>query len=227
MHDEGYWVKNPQAKGPWLLKPADWFIDNVLVSHTGSILEWLKLIEEQGGRYEEFAWWGQKRVEKYAREIFGDGVVVDTVLVQENNTFFEDYFVRNHAATRIITPDGRRYILDYWDNMQRYAAFFGNLRVAPVGIQHETNWANHWRDQIAEENSTFLGSQDPRYRALEKQLHDLHQSHGLDNGADMVQKLESSNIQKNTGLSDLQKEIREARLNTIIKSYRLNKYIHY
>ncbi len=48
---------------------------------------------------------------------------------------------RNHVATRVILPDGRRYVLDYWEAMRG-----GQRQMIP-----EAEWRKRWRERLGED----------------------------------------------------------------------------
>lgn len=79
-------------------------------------------------RCEDFAEMGKARAESYIRDLYGDRadeVVIDRVYVDvvrsddlagQAAEALDVVAPKNHIANRVILPDGRRYLLDYWDH---------------------------------------------------------------------------------------------------------------
>lgn len=105
----------------------------------------------RGGQCGEFAAWGEEWVRPLARQRFGPGTIVDTLVVEEQSTlrqegigdWFDSWYRANHAATRVILPDGRRFIVDYWEAM-------GRGQGTPPRLIPEGQWTEKWKAEIGE-----------------------------------------------------------------------------
>ena len=103
------------------------------------------------GQCGEYAEWGEQWTRGFVRDRFGPDALVDTIVVEERSTVTPDgirdgldgLYRANHAATRVILPDGRRLVLDYWDALGR------NLG-SPPRLRDESDWAADWMAEIGE-----------------------------------------------------------------------------
>jgi hypothetical protein len=133
-----------------------------------------------GGQCGEFAEWGTDWTRVYAEEIFGEGVVVDPIRVEEGSSgraqslirdpieWADSFYRANHAAVRVILPNGESYVLDFWQaigDRQRglyeeavdytHDKFFGGSAKQPeVKIVKEKEWLKTWKERVG-------GSGDP------------------------------------------------------------------
>jgi hypothetical protein len=140
----------------------------------GGMINFLR--DKYGGQCGELAEWGTKWTKVYAEAIFGEGVIVDPIRIEERSSVhaqalvhdaidWADSWVRvNHAATRVTLPNGESYILDFWQavgDRQRglyeksvdYAhdKIFGGAPKRPeVKIMTESQWIRRWSDRIGE-----------------------------------------------------------------------------
>jgi hypothetical protein len=130
--DEGYWVRNPD-----LLSKA-W--NTVAHPFWGS----------HSGQCGEFAANGVRWMTDYVQQQFGPGAIVDEVYVARRSVFVHNpdfldeldaHLPMNHAATRVILPDGRRYVMDFWDAM-------GPSKGQPPRLVPEGEWAGRWSQRI-------------------------------------------------------------------------------
>jgi len=98
--NEGYYVKNRNIfTSVWAL--ADYNpIQNARDRRLNQI----------GARCEEYAVWGQRWSREFANEIYGEGTITTDVVMQ-------GFWISNHAATMIMTPDGEMLVLDYWESI--------------------------------------------------------------------------------------------------------------
>lgn len=129
-----------------------------------------------GGQCGEFAEWGVKWIKQYAEQIFGEGVIVDTIRIEERSSarpqvlvhdpieWADSWVQANHAATRMILPNGETYVLDFWQAVgdrqrshydrvvdQTYEKIFGSLPGdSEVKIMKESEWIKKWSDKIGE-----------------------------------------------------------------------------
>ncbi|HET9655312.1 MAG TPA: hypothetical protein VFP72_08155 [Kineosporiaceae bacterium] len=131
---EGYWVRNPSL----VAKVWNTFTHPWRGSHSG-----------QCG---EFADNGVRWMGEYVHDQFGPGAVVDTVYMARRSVFvpnpdlpdqIDAALPMNHAATRVILPDGRRFVMDFWEAM-------GRSQGAPPKLVPEDVWAVRWAGQIPE-----------------------------------------------------------------------------
>jgi hypothetical protein len=131
---EGYWVRNPNL----VAKAWNTFTHPWWGSHSG-----------QCG---EFADNGMRWMSDYVHDQFGPGAVVDVVYMARRSVFvpnpdtldtLDAALPMNHAATRVILPDGRRYIMDFWEAM-------GRSQGVPAKLVPENVWAARWAGQIPE-----------------------------------------------------------------------------
>ena len=93
-----------------------------------------EVLGQQGGQCGEFAKWGVQWTQDWAKENFGPETIVDELVLDPGLPI-------NHAATRIILPDGRRFILDYWEAMGR------SSNGAPHLVT-ENAWISKWRGEL-------------------------------------------------------------------------------
>jgi hypothetical protein len=115
---EGYYVRNSN-----LLKKA-WnnSIGRVVNECVGGY---------KGGQCGEYGQWGMDWSKDAVREIFGEKAII-TDISASNNRFL------GHRATKVILPDGRRIVLDYWEGM-------------PEGkpkIYSEEEWIKKWDKKL-------------------------------------------------------------------------------
>jgi hypothetical protein len=66
----------------------------------------------KGGQCGEFCDWGKGWVNKTVHDTYGDGVIITDITMNEKGW-------RNHAATRVILPDGRRVVIDFWESIHK------------------------------------------------------------------------------------------------------------
>ncbi len=85
----------------------------------------------QGGTCGDFAEWGMHWVGDDLRRTFGNGVYVEQIVLQRNSMI-------NHAATKVILPNGERYVMDFWDGIQDRKPH----------MYTEQEWLNKWKPQL-------------------------------------------------------------------------------
>ncbi len=140
---EGYYVKNAHTSGPIQdglttgltfggIKDFDTIRKGWNNFPTGWIEDWVRGMT--GGQCGEYARWGQEWMENSAKDIFGDGTVTGRIALQRNPWV-------NHAATLVITPDGERLVLDFWDGVQNEKA---------PQIITEKEWLAKWDKELGE-----------------------------------------------------------------------------
>lgn len=103
------------------------------------------------GQCGEYAQWGEEWTRGFIHDRVGPDAIVDTIVIEEESTLQQDgvadhldsVYRANHAATRVILPDGRRYVLDFWDAL-------GRSRHLPPHLQAEADWVERWKAEIGE-----------------------------------------------------------------------------
>ena len=145
--NEGYFVRN------------DGFIKSILNIPNGTINPFAN---KQGGRCGEFGGWGMEWIKPCVAGL--PGAVIDDIVVEEKSTVrnnsdnphYQWYdslnpdkllWSANHRATRVILPDGRRFVVDYWDGVST-----GTGRLVP-----ESEWAAKWLKLVGDD---LFGPQD-------------------------------------------------------------------
>ena len=138
---EGYYIRNPDLiRKVWHNFPVweavkDWA--------TGST----------GGHCGEAADWGAGWLTPSDVEtIFGAGTTYDTVLIQNGRSSVAGYFI-NHIANRVTLPDGRRYIVDFWEGLVTGQS-------APAIIP-EAVWVARWTTRCNVPAVSGTGGNDP------------------------------------------------------------------
>ncbi len=140
---EGYYVKNAHTSGPIQdlltqaltvggIKDFDTIRKAWNNYPPGWVEDWIRGMT--GGQCGEYSRWGQEWMEKSARDIFGEGTVVGRLALQRN-------FFANHAATLVITPDGERLVMDFWDGVQNEKA---------PQIITEKEWIAKWNKELGD-----------------------------------------------------------------------------
>jgi hypothetical protein len=138
---EGYYVKNAN-----------------LYRHAQTALGWVMPWDEsKGGRCGEYGAWGQQWIKPCVDRTF-PGAIIDDITVEERTTtrtkYYSDYadamFEQNHRATRLVLPDGRRFVVDYWD---------GIGQGGPKMIT-QTEWIEKWRTHLGKYDGIALLSDD-------------------------------------------------------------------
>lgn len=139
--NEGYYVMNKDA----LSKVWNWTV--FLVRDP--------ILDLKGGQCGEMADNGQGWLDKYVQDHFGREAIIDKVFIYEQSSRYpqnyRDYadalYANNHAATRVILPDGESYILDFWEAIaERQSKGPGvplQIRIIP-----EKDWILKWKMNI-------------------------------------------------------------------------------
>ena len=127
-----YWVMNPELRDSWLARLGYGDPSLVIKLLNNYVLNPLagRLTDWKGGQCGEFAKWGSR----LSRDLIGEtfpGAFLDEIVLQRNP-------LMNHAATKVILPNGDRYVLDYWEGMQEGAP----------QVYTEQDWLNKWQDQL-------------------------------------------------------------------------------
>lgn len=127
--DEGYYVRNP----------------NLIVKLWNNFIRDPIWWNDKTGQCGDFADFGAEWSRPWLTEMLGEGTIVDSVGVVEQSTInpqglldhIDGLVPVGHAATRVIAPDGQRYILDYWEYM-------GRMQGVPPRLVPEGEWLERW-----------------------------------------------------------------------------------
>jgi hypothetical protein len=127
---EGYYVKNYS------------FIRDVRTA--GAALNPF-LDKSRGGRCGEYGAWGKKWI-KPCVDQYVPGAHVDDLFVEQKSSahtkhasdYVDAIYEANHRATRVVFPEGRRFVVDYWDA----------IGSGSPAVQPQAGWVKKWRDRI-------------------------------------------------------------------------------
>lgn len=161
---------------------------------------------------------------KYVRELYGDQadrVIVDKVWVDvvrddslggQMNAFVDKWLApKNHVATRVILPDGRRFVLDYWEAN----------RGSALQMVSEEQWVARWRSRLGED-TRYMGSSvnDAIEGKLDSQVEAYQKTKGgtQEQALATFRRFETDKIRAGAG-SVQEKERRLKELETLIRSY--------
>jgi hypothetical protein len=131
---EGWWVRNPDV------------IRKIMNNFGRLPMFW----DSHSGQCGEFADLGEEWVKDYVTANH-PGSKIDQVVYQYPTGHYDgtgggvaelvDSVMPNHAATRIILPDGQRVIADFWD-------YLGPSQGEPPRLVPEGEWAEKWGRHI-------------------------------------------------------------------------------
>jgi hypothetical protein len=110
---------------------------------------------EKGGRCGEYGGRGMQWIRPCVVSLFGSTAVIDDIIIEEKSSVRgrdrnsdwssalspDQMFESNHRATRVILPDGRRFVVDFWDGISS-----GNPRMVP-----EREWAAKWKKAVGDQ----------------------------------------------------------------------------
>lgn len=110
---------------------------------------------EKGGRCGEYGERGMRWIKPCVDRLFGPNAIVDDIIVEEKSSvrarqpgadFSSRWnpdlmFEANHRATRVVLPDGRRFVVDYWD-----AISTGQGKMVP-----EDEWTDKWKKLVGDQ----------------------------------------------------------------------------
>ena len=178
----------------------------------------------QAVRCEQFADLGKEALERSLRERFGseaDGFIVDSVVIDvarddswsgRAEAFFDVIAPKNHVATRVVLPDGRRFVLDHWDAS----------RGAGRRMLSEEAWFERWRGRMGED-TVFTGSGDFGQQMREERLQEAV-TEAVGGGGSEKQGLakfredEVSRIRRGAG-TEAEKAAQVRKVDTLLRSY--------
>lgn len=128
-----HWVMNPDLRDSWLARLGHGNPSLIVKLLNNYALNPLaqRLTDWEGGQCGEFAGWGKDYSGNFIRTTFGRGAFVDEIILERNPLI-------NHAATKVILPNGERYVLDFWEGMQEGAP----------RVYTEQDWINKWKNQL-------------------------------------------------------------------------------
>lgn len=133
----------------------------------------------KAGRCGEYGERGMAWIRDCVKNLFGDKALVTDIVIEEESTAAPEgkpgalaywnpdrIYESNHRATRVVLPDGERYVVDYWE---------GVSTGKPQMISEE-EWIKKWREKI--------GRMDYRINrdTAEKNLKDLIKEMGEEKG---------------------------------------------
>lgn len=165
--NEGYLVLNPT-----LIKKAWNYIR----------LKTRMLDATRAGRCGEFGEWGIKWSKGFVKDIFGKSAIVDEIFIEERTSADEPKFFEhpldwldsripaNHRATRVILPNGERYMLDYWQWM-------GRSKGEEPRLLTEKEWIKQWKKKIGEDDHVIQRS--PEEQNLKQYIIEKGEKEGM------------------------------------------------
>lgn len=83
------------------------------------------------GHCRNFSGWGIQWLWPVAAQIFGENISVTEISCYRNEWI-------SHQATRLILPDGQRFVVDFWEG----------LLTGEPRIYAESDWINHYRARV-------------------------------------------------------------------------------
>ncbi len=142
---DGYYVMNKDA----MSKIWNWTV--------GMIRD--PLFKLEGGQCGEMAFMGQGWVENFVMKNFGREAIIDQVFIYERSSrypqTYRDYadalYASNHAATRVILPNGDSFILDFWEAIAERQGK-GEGVALQTRIVPENEWIMKWKGNIGSPN---------------------------------------------------------------------------
>ncbi len=174
-------------------------------------------------RCRELAELGARDLEAFLRRQYGaeaDRFIVDSVRVDvvrdrswsgKVRGFLDVVAPRNHVATRVITPDGRRFVLDYWEASRGSGAH----------LVSEEQWVARWRPRLGDD-TRFCGSDENASDedVLVKRVA-FHEKRGAsrEQALDAYRQVEEEKIRNAPG-DDATRERRLKQLGTRIRTFR-------
>ncbi len=115
------------------------------------------LDKSRGGRCGEYGEWGRNWIKPCVDQFF-PGAFIDDIFVEEKSSahkrhvkdYLDSIYEANHRATRVVLPDGRRFVVDYWDG----------IGSGQPQLQTQTSWVSKWRERIGPSDSMLSASED-------------------------------------------------------------------
>ncbi len=165
---EGYFVRNPETAENFVdryhlpfWKPHAWLIDMARKAWNNTFERAFDYVANyKGGQCGEFAKWGMDWCREDIKKKFGkDAIVTDILCISRLTKFW------NHGATRVILPNGEKYVLDFWEGMQN----------GKPAVYKEKDWIAKW-------NEKFFGHGDVDLSLAEKTLKNYIKQFNEDKG---------------------------------------------
>ena len=165
--NEGYLVLNPT-----LIEKAWNYI----------LLKTRMLDATKARRCGKFAEWGIEWSKDFVKIIFGKDAIVDEIFIEERTSAEEPKFFEhpldwldskipaNHRATRVILPNGERYMLDYWQWM-------GRSKGEEPRLLTEKEWIKQWKKEIGEDDHVIQRS--PEEQSLKLYIKENGEKEGM------------------------------------------------
>jgi hypothetical protein len=215
LEEQGYRVLNP---GYDQALPVEKIVDGA-----AWVSSWVR--PGQAVRCQEFADLGAKALQRDLDARYGadagdyivDSVVVDAVRdaswAGRAQAFLDVVTPKNHIATRVTLPDGRRFVLDYWDAS----------RGAGCQMVSEEEWLARWRGRIGED-AAITGSGDFGRQMIESRVDEAVAKVGgeggtLEQGLARFREKELDLIRRGAG-TETEKATRIRQVDTLVRSYR-------
>jgi hypothetical protein len=128
------------------------------------------------------------------------------------NAFLDTWLVpKKHVATRVILPDGRRFVLDYWEAN----------RGSGLPMVSEEQWVARWKGRLGED-ARYFGSDvnEAVENKLASQVEAFQERRGgpPEEALANFRRLEADDIRKGPGSAE-EKERRLTQLETLVRSY--------
>jgi hypothetical protein len=226
---DGYRVANPGYDAPNLVIREAIDASAFVIDKTG--LGGVIVGDFKAIRCGDFAEIGQEKTQSFVNQLYGDKadeVIVDKVFVDvirddslggQVNQLLDVVAPKNHVANRVILPDGRRYILDYWE---------GN-RGRNIRMVSEEQWLERWKSRLGED-VRYIGSDDDFVRGAQINL--MNQAELFESRGQTTEEAFKSFRQSQGKIiscssrptADKERQLKQ--LDTLIQSYRRSGRFH-
>lgn len=112
-----------------------------------------------GGKCGEYAEWGQEWSREKIGQLFGEGAyTIDIICNQRYGGEFPfTGLTVNHGATKVISPTGERYVIDFWEGMD----------TEKPAVYKEKEWLTKWKKEFADKNEMNRMMQESGYERSE------------------------------------------------------------
>jgi hypothetical protein len=205
MHEDGYWVRNPYNSKA---------IDKLNMLHSP--------LDKKGVRCQDLVDLKEAHIRKLVAERFGKGTIVDSVLIGERSSVdpkgivdhLDAVFEYNHNAIRFITPDGKAYIVDYWEALHHGGSGGGIIRP-------EEDFVAKWKKpiNIGEDIYYETHGSDSRASGAEATVNSFVEKYGPEEGI-RVWEERMTKVISESAIPDQLKEEQVLQLKTYVNYYR-------
>ena len=203
MAEDGYWVRNPYNSK--IIDKA-----NMLISP----------LDEKGVRCQDLVEMKEDHVRQLVKQKFGEGAIVDQVVVDEKSSVYgggirdslDAILEYNHTAIRVITPDGKAYIVDYWQGLHHKGGGTGLI------IRHEERWVESWKRDIGPDDFLFQTQGKSSTEGAEDGVALFAQKLGPSKGIEKWQETQIDAINK-SNMSPIEKRIKIEEIKTFVNYY--------